>query len=131
MKLNTKKTLIPLALFALLVLGMWFAMDTGNMHVNIDGDELDGPLGALIGTVATGGGMLFAALVCTAVAIFLGILFAGLGIMMIVGIALLAVVVMAAVSPLLLPLLIPVGLYWFLVARPRKQRTLAQLEQPV
>lgn len=131
MKLNTKNTLIPLALFALLVLGMWFAMDTGNMHVNIDGDELDGPIGALIGTVATGGGMLFAALVCTAVAIFLGILFAGLGIMMIVGIALLAVVVMAAVSPLLLPLLIPVGLYWFLVARPRKQRTLAQLEQPV
>lgn len=131
MKLTTKKTMIPLAIFALLMLGMWFAIDTGNMHVNIDGDELDGPLGAVVGTVATGGGMLLAALVCTAMAIFLGILFAGLGIMMIVGIALLAVVVMAAISPLLLPLLIPAGLYWFLVARPRKQRTLAQLEQPV
>jgi hypothetical protein len=131
MKLTTKKTMIPLAIFALLVLAMLFAIDTGDMHVNIDGDEIDGPLGALIGVVAAGGGMLLAAIICTAVAIFLGFLFAGLGIVMIVGIALLAMVVAAAVSPLLLPLLIPIGLYWFLVARPRKQRTLAQMEQAV
>jgi len=47
------------------------------------------------------------------------------------GVALAAVIVMACVSPLLLPLLIPIGLYWIFVSRPRKQRLQATLQQPV
>lgn len=130
MKLTSKKFLIPLAVIALLVAAA-FALSGSGMQVNIDGDEIDGPLGAFIGLIAAGGGLLLAAVICTAVAVFLGMLFAGLGILMITGIVLLALVVSAAVSPLLLPLLIPVGLYWFFVSRPRKQRALAQLEHAV
>ena len=130
MKLTSKKILIPLAVIALLVLAA-FALDGSGMHVNIDGDEIDGPLGTFIGLIAAGGGLLLAAVICTAVAVFLGMLFAGLGILMITGMVLLALVISAAVSPLLLPLLIPIGLYWLFVSRPRKQRALAQLEHAV
>src|SRR5262249_46329024 len=130
MKMTMKKT-IALAMIAFLALAAWFAVDMGGMHVNIDGDDFDGPLGTMIGLVAAGGSMVLVAVILTGVAVFLGMLFAGLGILMVVGMVLLAVVVAAAVSPLLLPLLIPVGLYWFLVARPRKQRAVAQLEHAV
>jgi len=130
MKMTSKKILIPLAVIALLVLAA-FALDGSGMTVNIDGDEIDGPLGAFIGLIAAGGGLLLAAVICAAVAVFLGMLFAGLGVLMITGIVLLALVGSAAVSPLLLPLLIPIGLYWFFVSRPRKQRALAQLEHAV
>jgi len=130
MKLTSKKILIPLVVIALLVLAA-FALSGSGMQVNIDGDEIDGPLGAFIGLIAAGGGLLLAAVICTAVAVFLGMLFAGLGILMITGMVLLALVISAAVSPLLLPLLIPIGLYWFFVSRPRKQRALAQLEHAV
>jgi len=130
MKMTSKKILIPLAVLGLLI-GAAFALSNSGMQVNIDGDEIDGPLGAFIGLIAAGGGVLLAAIICAAVAVFLGMLFAGLGILMMTGMVLLAVVVCAAVSPLLLPLLIPFGLYWFFVARPRKQRALAQLEHAV
>jgi len=137
MKMTTKNTLIPLAVVAVLLALAWWAVDSaGGMHVNIDGDEIDGPLGTFIGLIAAGGGLLLAAIICAGVAVFLGMLFAGLGILMIVGMTLLAVLVAAAVSPLLLPLLIPIGLYWFFVVRPRKQRAAAaaatnQLEHAV
>jgi uncharacterized membrane protein YdfJ with MMPL/SSD domain len=78
-----------------------------------------------------GAGLLLAGVVMTCVAIFLCLLFAGLGILAVAGVAMAAVIVAACVSPLLLPLLIPVGLYWILVARPRKQRLQATLHQPV
>jgi hypothetical protein len=66
-----------------------------------------------------GMGMLLAGVVMVCVAIFLCVLFASLGILAVFGVALVAVVVTAAVSPLLLPLLIPIGLYWLLFVRPQ------------
>ena len=129
MKMTSKKT-IALAVTFLLVLAAWFALDSlGGMHVDIDGDEFDGPLGAVIGLIAAGGSMVLVTVILTGVAIFLGMLFAGLGILAIVALVMLALVVAAAVSPLMLPLLIPVGLYWFFVSRPRKQRAAAAADQ--
>jgi len=78
-----------------------------------------------------GAGMLLAGVILTCVAIFLCVLFAGLGMLAVLGVGLAAVVAVAVVSPLLLPLLIPVGLYWLFVSRPRKQRLQATLQQPV
>jgi hypothetical protein len=47
---------------------------------------------------------------------------AGLGILMVAGLALAAVIVAAVVAPLTLPLLIPVAIIWYIVSRNRKQR---------
>jgi hypothetical protein len=130
--MNTKaKKLIFAAVIFLMVVAVCQSTFGDGMSVNFDGDEIDGPLGALLAVLFGGAGMLLAGVVLTCVAIFLCILFASLGILAVFGVGLAAVVAMAAVSPLLLPLLIPFGLYWFLVSRPRKQRLQATMQQPV
>lgn len=130
MKITAKK-LVFAAFVALLAVAAWQSIFGDGMHVNIDGDEIDGPLGFLLGTVFAGGGLLIAAVAITCGAVFVGLLFAGLGILMISGLVLLAVVVAAAVSPLLLPLLIPVGLYMVFRSRSRKQQLRATMEHAV
>ncbi|MCU6500597.1 hypothetical protein LPN04_22625 [Rugamonas sp. A1-17] len=130
MKITAKK-LVVAAFVALLAVAAWQSIFGDGMHVNIDGDEIDGPLGFLLGTVFAGGGLLIAAVAITCSAVFVGLLFAGLGILMISGLVLLAVVVAAAVSPLLLPLLIPVGLYMVFRSRSRRQQLRATMEHAV
>ena len=130
MKTNAKKLIFAAVIFLLAVAACQSIFGDG-MHVNIDGDEFDGPLGAVLSVFFGGAGLLLAGLIMTCVAIFLCLLFAGLGIMAVVGVALAAVIVVACVSPLLLPLLIPIGLYWLLVARPRKLRLQATMQQAV
>ncbi|NVD72237.1 hypothetical protein D0T25_22970 [Duganella sp. BJB488] len=130
MKITAKK-LVFAAFVALLAAAAWQSIFGDGMHVNIDGDEIDGPLGFLLGTVFAGGGLLIAAVAITCSAVFVGLLFAGLGILMISGLVLLAVVVAAAVSPLLLPLLIPVGLYMVFRSRSRRQQLRATMEHAV
>ncbi|SFM38249.1 hypothetical protein [Rugamonas rubra] len=117
------KRILPVAIIAVLAIAAWHSMAGQEMHINIDGDEVDGPLGFLIGTLFAGGGLLIAALALTCAAVFVGFLFAGLGILMVVGLALMAVVLLACISPFLLPLLIPLGLFWFFSSRSRKQRS--------
>ena len=127
--MNSKaKKLIFATLIFLLAVAAWQSVFGDGMSVNIDGDEIDGPLGALLAVLFGGAGMLLAGVIMTCVAIFLCVLFASLGILAVFGVGLAAVVAVAVVSPLLLPLLIPIGLYWFFVSRPRKQRT---MQQPV
>ncbi|MYM21148.1 hypothetical protein GTP46_00605 [Duganella sp. FT135W] len=128
---STAKKLILATLILLLATMACQSIFGDGMSVNIDGDEFNGPLGAVLGVMFGGMGMLLAAVVMVCVAIFLCVLFASLGILAVFGVALAAVVAVAAVSPLLLPLLIPIGLYWLLVSRPRKLRQQAMLEQPV
>jgi hypothetical protein len=97
-----------------------------NTHFNIDGDEFDGPLGALFGVLFGGAGMLIGALVMVLVAAVLAVVFAGVGVLVVVALALGFVVVVAAMSPLLLPLLIPVGIFWLLTRRSRRERSKAE-----
>ena len=130
MKITAKK-LVFAAFIVLLAACAWQSVFGDGMHVNIDGDEIDGPVGFLLGTLFAGGGLLIAAVAVTCATVFVGVLFAGLGILMISGMVLLAVVVAAAVSPLLLPLLIPVGIYWIFRNRSRKQHQHAALEHAV
>lgn len=125
------KKLIAVAILAILAICAWHSIHTGGMSVNIDGDEIDGPLGVLLGLVFGGFGMVIAAIVMTCVAVFVGFLFAGLGVLMVVGLALLGVVLTAVIAPFMLPLLIPAAIIWFLVARNRKQREKATVEQAV
>jgi hypothetical protein len=128
---STLKKLIPVAVIAALAIAAWAQIDGNNLHVNIDGDEIDGPLGAVLGVLFGGAGLLIAGVAITCAAVFVGVLFAGLGVLMVVGLALLALVLVAAISPLLLPLLIPIGIYWLFSVRNRKHRKQALLEHAV
>lgn len=125
------KKLIPVALFAVLAAALWYALATGDMHVDVDGDRIDGPLGALLAVLFGGAGMLIGAIAMLCAAVFVSVLCAGLGVVLVVGLALLALVLVAAISPLLLPLLIPAGIFWYCSARQRRQRQARQLEHAV
>jgi hypothetical protein len=130
--MNSKaKKLVFATVIFLLVVAAWQSVFGDGMHVNIDGDEIDGPLGAILGVLFAGGGLVLAGVIITCVAVFLGVLFASLGLVMVSGMVLAAVCVALAISPLLLPLLIPVGIYMLLTRRSRKQRMRATLEQAV
>lgn len=128
---RTAKKLVFAAVIFLLAIAAWHSVLGDGMTVHIDGEDFDGPLGAVLGVMFGGAGMLLAGVVLVCVAAFLCLLFASLGVLAVVGVGLAAVVAMAAVSPLLLPLLIPIGLYWLLIGRPRKLRRQATLQQPV
>jgi hypothetical protein len=106
-------------LFALL---LWNVFADGSPVVNIDGDEIDGPFGALLAMLFAGGGTLIAVLVMLVVGAVLAVVFAGVGIILIGGLGIGAMVLALAVSPLLLPLLLPLAVIWFLVSRSRKHR---------
>jgi DNA-binding transcriptional LysR family regulator len=116
------KKLLAFTLIALLAIAAWNSIDTSDMVVNIDGEEFSGPMGALLGLVFGGIGLLIGAVVVTCVAVFVGFLMAGLGILMVAGLALAAVIMAAVVAPLTLPLLIPVAIIWYIASRNRKQR---------
>jgi hypothetical protein len=125
---STAKKLLAAAIVFLLAMSVWQSVLGDSMHFNIDGEEFDGPFGALLGLVLTGGGLLIAAVAVTCAAVFVGLLCAGIGIVIVSALVLAAVIVVAAMSPLMLPLLIPIGLYWFFTARARKQRLRANYQ---
>lgn len=116
------KKVLALSL-VLLFFGMiaaWFAIDANDLVVTVGDEDFDGPLGALLGTVIAGGVFAFVAVVLTLVAVMVGCIMAGVGVLLVFVLAFAAVVAMAAVSPLLLPLLIPFGIYWLMKRRHRK-----------
>jgi hypothetical protein len=117
------KKYVPYAI--LLLVGLFFVstfMYPDFTTVDIDGDRIDGPLGALLGLLFAGGGTLLAVFVMLVVGAVLAVVFAGVGIIVIGAIGVAALAVAAAVSPLLLPLLLPLAIIWFFVGRSRKQR---------
>lgn len=107
-------------LFVLLVLDVY--SDFGGMHVDIDGDQFEGPLGTLLGLAFASGGVLLGVLAMVVVAVVLAVLCAGVGIIVAGALALAALALAAALSPLLLPLLLPLALIWYLVSRQRRVR---------
>jgi hypothetical protein len=122
-----KKTaaIIILFLFAMLV---WNVFTFGDSVVNIDGEDIGGPLGAVLATFFAGGGLLLAGVIMLFVGAVLAVVFAGVGILCIGGLAVGACVLALMVSPLLLPVLVPVAIVWWLVSRSRKHRV---MQQPV
>ena len=92
-----------------------------DMHMQLDGDEIDGPLEWLFGLVFAGGGLLIAALALVFAAVVTGVILAGVGMVLVVVVACCVVLALALSTPVLLPLLIPVAIVWLLVSRNRKQ----------
>jgi len=98
-----------------------------DLHMQFNGDDVDGPLEWLFGMAFAGGGLLIA-LVCAAVVA--GMVIAGVGVFVVAGLAIACGVVVAVLlalsSPVLLPLLILAAFAWLLVGRNRKQRAREQ-----
>ena len=97
-----------------------------DLHMQFNGDDMDGPLEWLFGLVFAGGGLLIALLALVCAAVVAGLVLAGVGVFMVAGVAsgvgVLAVVLLALSTPVLLPLLILAGFAWLLVHRSRKQQ---------
>lgn len=121
------KKIAPIVILFLFCLLAWnvFVHPFG-MSVDIDGDDIDGPLGAVLGLLFAGGGLIVAALVILMVGAVLAIVFAGVGVLLALGLGVAALVLAAVISPLLLPLLIPAAIVWFFVSRARRNRLKAQ-----
>ena len=116
------KKFAAVAILVLLAMAVWsLAFDAGDVHVMLGDEQLEGPLAAFVGVVAGGIGMLVAAVVLVFVGVLLALVFAGVGVMAIVGLAVGAIALAVAVSPLMLPLLIPAAIVWFVMKR-RKAR---------
>ncbi|KQV44815.1 hypothetical protein ASD07_19915 [Duganella sp. Root336D2] len=106
-------------LFFCMVAG-WMSIDSNDLVVTVGDSDYDGPLGALLGTMLAGGVFAALAVVMVFVAAIVAVVMAGVGVIVILSLALAAVVTMAAVSPLLLPLMIPFFIYWLMKRRDRK-----------
>lgn len=121
------KKIAPFVILFLFALLAWNLFGHGSgMTFDIDGEEVGGPLGAVLGLLFAGGGMIIAALVMLFVGAVLAVVFAGVGVIVVFALALAALVVAAAISPLLLPILIPVAIIWFFMGRSRRNRLKAQ-----
>jgi hypothetical protein len=115
-----KVLLLSLVFVFVCMIAAWVSIDASDLVVTIGDEDFDGPLGALFGTVLAGGVFAIVAVVLTFVAALVGVLMAGVGVLVVLALALAALVTMAAVSPLLLPLLIPFAIYWLVKRRHRK-----------
>jgi hypothetical protein len=124
------KKIAPYIILVLCALILWDLLFTfGDASFHIDGDEIDGPLGAMLGILLGGGGVLIGLLVTVVVGAVLAVVFAGVGVVIIGALAIAGVAVAAAIVPFLVPLLLPLAVIWYLVSRSRKNRVVRQ--QPV
>jgi hypothetical protein len=119
------KKIAPYVILFLFALLLWNVFAHGDgMTVNLDGEEIGGPLGALLGVLFAGGGIMIAGIVMVVVGVVLAVVFAGVGIIVVGALAVAALAVTAAVAPLFLPLLLPLAIIWFFVSRSRKHRAM-------
>ena len=121
------KKLLAVTLIVLLFIAACNTFDDSWHHgFYIDGDEYDGPLGWVLGVLFAGGGLLIGAVVVVCAAILVGLLFAGLGMLLVVGLAAVGIAIAAALSPLLLPLAIVIGFVWFFNRRSRRRAAMKE-----
>ena len=105
------KKYAPYVILFLFAAMLWNLFDwSGDMAINLDGEQIDGPLGFMLATLFTGGGMLLAIFISVITVAVLAVVFAGVGVILIGSLAM---------SPLLLPLLIVVAIVWYAMRRPR------------
>ena len=117
------KKIAPYIILFLIALIAWDMIgDTSGFHMDIDGEEFDGPLGALLGLFFGSLGLIIGTIVALCVGALLVVVFAGVGVLLVGALALAAALGMLAVSPLLLPILIPLAIIWFFVSRSRRNR---------
>ena len=124
-KSTTYIAIAAVILFVVLLFNFWSPFHTGNMMVSWDGDTWDGPVGAIVGTLMGGVGLLIGVAALAFALAVLGLVVTGLGMALITVFAVGLLLAGAIAVPFTLPLLIPVAIIWFFVSRARKQRLLA------
>ncbi|AYM74538.1 hypothetical protein JAB5_00600 [Janthinobacterium sp. HH103] len=115
------KKLLTFVLIVMLACLFLDKIGATDMHMQLNGDEIDGPLEWLFGLVFAGGGLLIAAIALVCGAVVTGVVLAGVGVVLIAVVALCVALALALSTPVLLPLLIPVAIVWLIVSRNRKQ----------
>lgn len=121
-----KKTFAIIVFFLFAALAWNVFTHSGGMSVNIDGDDIDGPLGALLALVFAGGGIMLTGVILLFVGGLLAVVFTGVGIVVAGVLAFTLALLALAISPLLLPLLLPLAVIWYVAGRSRKQRMLRE-----
>jgi len=86
------------------------------ISITINGREITGPFGAIIGVW----GFILALVILFCVAILLAFVFAGVGLIVLGCLALVGLILAAIASPFLLPLLIPLFIVWIFCSIARK-----------
>jgi hypothetical protein len=114
---------VILFLFAMIAWNM-FSHSHG-IDVDFDGDDFDGPVGAVFGLLFAGGGMLIGGLVALLVGAILAVVFAGVGVVLVGALALVAVLLCVALTPLMFPILVPLAILWWFMSRRNKAKTVA------
>ena len=117
------KRIAPVVILFLFAMIAWnvFSHSHG-YNVDFDGDDFDGPLGAVLGLLFAGGGLVIGGLVALFVGAVLAVVFAGVGVVLVAVLALVAVLVAAAMMPLMAPVLIPLAIIWWLGSRKNKAK---------
>jgi hypothetical protein len=122
------KKILPYLVLFLCALLLWdLIVGFGDASFHIDGEEFDGPVGALAGILLAGGGTIIGLLVTLVVGVVLAVVFAGVGVVIIGALAVAAFMVAAALVPVLIPLLLPLALVWYLVSRARRSRAVQKV----
>lgn len=117
------KKIAAIAILLLFVMLAWDVLEhTRHFDFHIDGEDIDGPLAALLALVFGGGGLLVAVVVMLVAGLLMAVLFASLGILAVAGLGIGAMAAAAIVFPLLLPLLVLIGIIWLLKGRSRRNR---------
>ena len=105
---------IVLILVALLIgLMAWELMQSGNVSVTVNGNELTGPMKALV----SGWGILVERVIIFFVDIMLTFIFVGVGLMILGSFVLVGLILVALSFPFLLPILIPLFIVWVVAVR--------------
>jgi hypothetical protein len=122
------KKIVPYLILFLCALLLWdLLFSFGDASFHIDGEEFDGPIGAMLGVLLAGGGTLIGLLVVLVVGVILAVVFAGVGIVIVGALAIAGLAVAAAIVPFLIPLLLPLALVWYLVSRARRNRAVPKV----
>lgn len=122
------KKIAPYLVLFLCALLLWDLLFTfGDASFHIDGEEVGGPLGAMLGILFAGGGTLIGLLVALVVGVVLAVVMAGVGVVIVGALAIAGLAVAAAIVPFLLPLLLPLALIWYLVSRARRNRSVEKV----
>ncbi|UVW29236.1 hypothetical protein [Massilia sp. H6] len=118
------KKLAPYVILFLFALLLWEISSDASQFMTVDlgGEHVGGPLGALLALLLAGGGVIIGGIAMLLVGVLLAVVFAGVGIMVLGALGVAAVALVLALSPLLLPLLLPLALIWFLLSRQRRAR---------
>ncbi|MFL6710355.1 MAG: hypothetical protein ACJ8HI_19300 [Massilia sp.] len=120
------KRIAPVVVLFLFAMIAWKVFrHSHGIDMDFDDEDFDGPVGAIFGLLFAGGGLVIGGLVALFVGAVLAVVFAGVGVVLVAALALVALLVAAALTPVMLPVLIPAAIIWWLVSRRHKHKTVA------